>query len=390
MNRSGIAVVGGGPAGARLAERLAAAGRHVTLFDEKLAWEKPCGGGLTDKALARYAFLREAGGGQNWVRECELVSPAGRRVLLTLDRPIAIYSRRALNGLLLERARRAGAAVVQDRVVRLIPCGGGWRLECRGGASVEAEAVAIAAGARGRLGVGTPLAEADAMATAGYYIPLERLPWPAQRMAIRFVTGLEGYIWSFPRADHASVGICGKLGGLSTAALRRRLEAELDRLGAEWRDCAFYAHLLPAPGVARLARAQWAGSSPAPWAAVGDAAGLADPITGEGLYYALRSADLLAEAWNTAPAAYDEAYAAALQQELVPELAAAARIARRFYRGRFLGGSVLERMTQFTARSPRFQRLMCDLFSGAQGYLGLRARLWRNLVPSLLELARPA
>ena len=47
-----VAVLGGGPAGASAAERLARAGLKTTLFDEKLAWEKPCGGGLTYKAYS--------------------------------------------------------------------------------------------------------------------------------------------------------------------------------------------------------------------------------------------------------------------------------------------------------------------------------------------------
>jgi len=51
-----IAIVGGGPAGAFAAELLAAGGKKVLLFDEKLAWEKPCGGGLTHKALSQYPF----------------------------------------------------------------------------------------------------------------------------------------------------------------------------------------------------------------------------------------------------------------------------------------------------------------------------------------------
>ena len=45
-----VAILGGGPAGAFAAEQLASAGMRVRLFDEKLAWEKPCGGGLTFKA----------------------------------------------------------------------------------------------------------------------------------------------------------------------------------------------------------------------------------------------------------------------------------------------------------------------------------------------------
>ena len=51
-----VAVLGGGPAGAIAAERLAAAGMDTLILDEKLAWEKPCGGGITYKGLSKYPF----------------------------------------------------------------------------------------------------------------------------------------------------------------------------------------------------------------------------------------------------------------------------------------------------------------------------------------------
>ena len=54
-----VAVLGGGPSGAFAAEKLAAAGIRTVVFDEKLAWEKPCGGGLTWKAYSQYPFLTE-------------------------------------------------------------------------------------------------------------------------------------------------------------------------------------------------------------------------------------------------------------------------------------------------------------------------------------------
>ncbi len=52
-----VAVLGGGPAGASAAERLAGAGLRTIVFDEKLAWEKPCGGGITYKAYQQYPYL---------------------------------------------------------------------------------------------------------------------------------------------------------------------------------------------------------------------------------------------------------------------------------------------------------------------------------------------
>ena len=54
-----VAVLGGGPAGAFAAERLASAGLDTVVIDEKLAWEKPCGGGITCKAYKKYPFLLE-------------------------------------------------------------------------------------------------------------------------------------------------------------------------------------------------------------------------------------------------------------------------------------------------------------------------------------------
>ncbi|HVB39837.1 MAG TPA: lycopene cyclase family protein [Terriglobales bacterium] len=389
-----IAVIGGGPAGAQAAAELARAGRGVLLIDEKLAWEKPCGGGVTDKALRQYPFLADALYARNWVRECELTSPRGRALQLALDRPMAIFSRRVLNQLLLDRATAAGAEIVHDRVVGCAPAaaGGSWELRLRSGAELRAAVVINTSGARNPLvHLPSPLGPGDWMATAGYYVPTARLPWPATRMVIRFLPGLEGYIWSFPRVDHASVGICGRLGGQSTARLRQRLEQQLEAWGVDRAGAAFYAHLLPAPSPGALTRAGGGATAEnAVWLAAGDAAGLVDPITGEGLYYALRSAELLAAALAAAPtpAAAVAAYTRALQRELVPELGAAGRLAPRFFQGRFAADAVLERMILFGQRSARFRHLLCDLFSGAQGYTGLRRRLWRNLIPSLLEISR--
>src|SRR6202011_1368992 len=99
-----IAVLGGGPSGAFAAERLANAGVDTVLFDEKLAWEKPCGGGLTYKAYSQYPFLIENDTPKKVVAETFLAAPRAGSVKLSLTRPLVIYSRTALNRMLLERA----------------------------------------------------------------------------------------------------------------------------------------------------------------------------------------------------------------------------------------------------------------------------------------------
>src|ERR1700758_417515 len=106
-----IAIVGGGPAGAMCGERLARSGYDVTLYDEHLAWEKPCGGGLTHKAILAYPFLLNNTTPKKLIRDIELISSGGHRARLTLSHPIVIYARATLNGLLLERAEAAGCRI---------------------------------------------------------------------------------------------------------------------------------------------------------------------------------------------------------------------------------------------------------------------------------------
>jgi flavin-dependent dehydrogenase len=145
-----VAVLGGGPAGAMAAARLAAGGVETILFDEKLAWEKPCGGGLTYKAYQQYPFLLHNDTPKRMVRVTQLSAPGTREARMELKAPLLIYSRYELNRMLLERAERAGARIEQARVVNLIRKESGWRLETRQGA-IEADYCIVATGARNHL-----------------------------------------------------------------------------------------------------------------------------------------------------------------------------------------------------------------------------------------------
>src|ERR687886_2496378 len=110
-----VLIIGAGPAGSFAAERVAREGFRVALFDGRPANEaKACGGGVTSKALKAWPFLLEAGG--RAVTEVLMRSPTGDSVRLKLAEPFAIYSRRALDSYMRERARRAGAHVFDCRV----------------------------------------------------------------------------------------------------------------------------------------------------------------------------------------------------------------------------------------------------------------------------------
>ena len=371
--RRPIAIVGGGPAGALAGALLAAGGREVLLFDEKLAWEKPCGGGLTHKALQQYPFLADAASGSNPVEHCELISPSGQRVRFHMQHPVAVFSRLALNGLLLERSRRAGVDVHQERVTRITGTGGDCRLVTPQ-REYRASYVILAAGARNpfRSQFFSPISPRDLMVTAGYFIPGD-----CSLMQIQFLQGITGYIWVFPRADHVSAGIAGKMGETSTGELRRLLERWLQENGFQLDGARFYSHILPSFRAHTFETLEVCGQG---WAMIGDSAGLVDPITGEGLYYALRSAELCASALL---AGRPDDYRALVKDEVLSELKLAARVSQRFYTGQIFGDSVLEKMVSLTAQSASFRELMSDLFAGIQGYRDLRARLYR-ILPSVM------
>ncbi len=374
-----VAVLGGGPAGAFAAEQIARQGLRAILLDEKLAWEKPCGGGVTYKAYSQYPFLRDNDTPKRFVHETALASTGAGSVSLALDSPLIVYSRIDLNQMLLTRAIAAGAEVEKTRVMGIQRNGAQWDLQTRHG-KLRADYCIVATGARNPLrDMGTQLSSNDTMVALGYYVPQQQ-----ERIDIQFLPELEGYIWVFPRCGHLSVGICGK--GEPASSLRKRLEAYMLEKDLRCEGSTFYSHLLPSLDTPAWQQNRVAGPG---WLAVGDAAGLVDPITGEGLYYAIRSADLAVQALfnelrnNEMAAAF---YRRLLRRDFANDLELGSRLAKRVFGTTFLFGAVPSRMIQLTRRSPRFKSLMQDLFSGTQNYLTLKRRLLTNLNGGLLDM----
>lgn len=369
-----IAIVGGGPAGALCAEKLSDAGFNVSLFDEHLAWEKPCGGGLTHKAIEKYPFLLDGPAAKKQVHAAELISSRGHRARFQMSRPLVIYSRAVLNGLLLGRAEAAGCKMHHARVTRVDTSGPQISLTAAG-IEHSADFVVLAAGARNQLLPGTtPLRPRDLEVTLGYFIPAKE-----EMIKIKFLERMSGYLWSFPRTDHLSVGICAKMAQYTTQRLRNLLDTFIREEKIPVAGAQFYSHVLPSPELGTLRHRKIAGRN---WALAGDAAACVDPITGEGLFYALRSGDLLAQSLI---AAQPENYPARLRAEFISDLEIATRLVRRVFGGTFLGGAVTTRMVQFARRSATFRELLRDLFSGAQDYRSLRKRLWKQFGVTLAE-----
>jgi flavin-dependent dehydrogenase len=369
-----VAIVGAGPAGSSLARRLARDGARVTIFDASHPREKPCGGALTARAVD---LLPPAPPGDprpgRLIERCTFDSGEGEVVEVALDRPVLVASRRELDAWLLRQAVTAGALHVAERVVG-VDAGGGLRTTARGEERFDLLVGADGAGSLVRRTLLRP-------------VPSERLAiatgWFARgdaSMLVRFLPGLAGYLWLFPRPDHVGVGICAPLGRPPTRDLVARLEREVARHFPALLepDGGRYAHTLPSPGSDPADIAEIAGAR---WALVGDAAGLADPITGEGILPALRSSRLLAETLREhgTPGRYPER----VLEEFGRDLLRAAALHDRFFAPGFA-----PRMVRYAAWSPAIRRVLADLVLGEQGYLDLKPRLLRAAPRFLFDAAR--
>jgi flavin-dependent dehydrogenase len=359
-----VAVVGAGPAGAVLGWRLAGDGADVTVFDASHPREKPCGGGVTAKGLDLLppAPLDDPLPGRR-VEDCRFDSGEGEWVSVRLTRPMLIASRRELDAWLLRRAVAAGARHVAERVLEV--SADGW-VRTRGGIASGFDLVVGADGA-------TSLVRRTFLGP----VPPERLcvaaGWYARGTAdtvVQFIPGLAGYLWLFPRPDHVGVGICAPLRAMPTRQLLTHLERQIARqFPALLKDeNGLYAHTLPSPSTDPRSVLEVAGPG---WALVGDAAALADPVTGEGIHYALRSAHVLADTLrdHASPARYP----GRVLEDFGRHMLKGAAIRDRFYAPGFA-----RRMVRYAGWSPAIRRVLIDLVLGEQGYLGLKRRLLRT------------
>lgn len=372
-----VGVVGAGPAGAALAWHLARDGARVTLFDASHPREKPCGGGVTAKALD---LLPPAPTDDplpaRLIDQCSFESGEGERVDVPLKRPVAVASRRQFDAWLLRRALDGGARHVAERVVAVTADADNARVRtATGETAFDVVVGADGAGSLVRRTLLSPTPRERLTMAAGWFAP------GTSRLTICFTPGLAGYLWLFPRPDHVSVGICAPLAAVPTQAMLQRLERDVARaypaLTPEI-DAGRYAHTIPSPSSDPRSILEIAGAR---WALVGDAGALADPVTGEGIYYALRSAKVLAETLrdSASPAAYPRRALTAFGHEL---LRAAA------LRERFFAPGFPRRMVRYSAWSPAVRCVLGDLVLGEQGYAGLKRRLLRALPRFAWDVAR--
>jgi geranylgeranyl reductase family protein len=280
-----LAVVGAGPAGvaAALGALSVDPGMSVTLLDRSdFPRDKSCGDGIAPHVLDALAEVGLDGLLDDWtpVRELEL-SHGNDRVRRTMQRPTWVVPRREFDARLVEAAVHAGAELRRHRVRTVEPNEGSVVLD----GDIPARVVVGADGAYSAVRRSLRLAPArqGALAIRGY-APTPRARRGLQTMAFADKREL-AYAWSFDRGDgYANVGYGELLGpgrvGPSRGMLLDRLESLLPGSTHDGRQ--WLGHHLP------LSSWHW-GHPDGRVLLAGDAAGLVNPMTGEGIYYAVET-----------------------------------------------------------------------------------------------------
>lgn len=320
-------VVGAGPAGAVAARELGAAGLDTLLIEkQRMPRPKVCGGGLTYKVVEALPF-DVSPVVERTVTTMHLSWRLSRPATLASDNPLVYMVRRSrFDAFLVEQARATGHVellegdavrdvAVTDTGVDVHTAHGTWRARYLVGADGATGVVARSLGLlRGRTLL--PAVECEVACDA------ETLAWWQDRMGIDIGTMPGSYGWVFPKEDHLNVGVGCFAGAADATRLNRYADAHrralVDGAARVTRQVGYVLPLRPPGAPIQRGRALL----------VGDAAGLVEGFSGEGIYWAIRSARLAARAIvaHARAARRELAYQHAIDAELMPELLAARRL----------------------------------------------------------------
>ncbi len=364
-------VVGAGIGGAATAYFLTQAGQRVLVVErERLPRYKTCGGGVPKSVFQPFPFDFSAVV-ENEVEAVQIAyGGLDHFVVPTPDRPVVTVMRADFDAFVLGRAgadvrdRMTVAYVAEDGAGVTVETAEGERFAARwlvgadGAASVVARRLGLRRGRRLGAGIEAEARVGDRVMARYTGRPLflfGAVPW--------------GYLWIFPKRRHLSVGIA--VFGRSRADLRGILRREMARLGVDLSGVPLHAHPLPLYGGREPLHTRRS-------LLVGDAAGLVDPLLGEGIRYAVGSARLAAEAIARGDVS---GYTAAVHRQIGRSLGWAIWVARLFYAAPGF-------CYRYGVRNPRIVSLFARLLAGRADYRDVSLRLLPYFVEFLWHRPR--
>jgi geranylgeranyl reductase family protein len=366
-----VIVVGGGPAGGTTAYELARRGVQVLVLEkERLPRYKVCAGGITLKTVQLLDFdLSPAFEDEITSGVCSY--KGGSPVRIDFGEAVGwTVMREKLDYLILQEATRAGAEVLDGREVSGVEFLDD-RVVVNAGLRDYACSMLIGAdGANGSVGSFAKLQRPRCSAIAvEAEVEVTGEALENRRGCVHFDFGCtpKGYGWVFPKREILSVGVGAFWGKAKN--LKPSLLGWLDTLGlpSSPHMVRMRGHPVPLGGEARVFHGRRV-------LLTGDAAGLAEPMTGEGIFYAVRSAQIAADTIHKAlldRGAELSSYSERVNAEIASDLRYAKRLASLLYR--FPGLCY-----HFFVRSPTVQRGVVHTLCGRSSFKGL----YRDLLKS--------
>lgn len=396
-----VIVAGAGPAGAVAARTLALAGLSTLLVDRAIfPRNKPCGGGISSRALIRLPWLEAALDGVDVHRLSKLHLEGPENAAADVDsvNPCVLLVRRVeFDRALVTAACAAGARLEEGfEITQVVEGADGVTLQSRDGRRLSAPHVIAADGVHSviakRLGVNARWPRQSLAIDMMEETPVARLAAdrPDELWVAYAYNGLDGYAYVFPKTHHVNVGI---------GCLMAHFDAEVDEKpydlqrafvgslvdrgvlrGASDRAC-FTPFLIPVGGPLRRT---WHGRT----LFAGDAGGFVNAITAEGIYYAMVSGELAGRAIAESPrgvvGAAGPRYERLWRAELGAELNEAVLVQRYL----FSSHARVARAIRGIASGTALTDAVLQFVRGQMSYAALRRRMFWHLPLTIFRMAR--
>jgi len=374
-----VIVIGAGPAGATLAYELAKRGIGVLVLEkEKLPRYKCCAGGVTDKAAKLLDFdISEVV--EDVIYELSFTFKLGKPYLGQHSRPL-IYTvmRDVFDYFLVKKAQQLGAVLTDGQKVTRVQVGDDWVEISTADNIFRSRLVVGADGAYSvvsrELGMGGSI-EYLVGIESEVVVPEEELAKWKSRVHIDLGCIPGGYAWVFPKRNHLSIGagcLVSKARGLN-----RRHQKFLSSLSmCNYTIARSSSHLIPTCTKGRFV---WQDKA----LLLGDAAGLADPLTGEGIYNAILSAQLAAPVIENSLVGGKfelQDYQQIVEKKIMSELRIARTMSRNFVRFPRLAFEMFN-------QSEGVRRAISSLTLGEMDYAAVKRKLggFKGILNRLLQ-----
>jgi len=361
-----VGIIGAGIGGSYLSYCLSKQGVDTIVFDFRAPHEKICGGGVSYKTIEKFPIISELPIDRKEIWKSTFISPKEEMVTIDLEKPLTIFSRMDLDYSLLTMAQESGTRFTKEKVQSFAREGNSWQIFTKNGDyTVEILVGADGALSRTRRKLNVVNRKEDAFFALECFLKVKR-----DAVVFKYFPDIQGYLWAFPRSNNLAVGIvsnhCRKT---NVKDIEKRLLNFIERYYPEQTPKipvqGAYIPLFCADDIKNIRICD------NNWALVGDAATFVDPVSGEGIYYAIYSAEILSQCIVENELAR---YHSLCMKHFGENLVKALQSLEYFYQPEFT-----EVMIQMAKDSLSVRRIMSDMMSGSLDYVNWKKTLKKEL-----------